>query len=119
MADVLFYSAVIPGLMFVALAFFRNAVFVVIGISVIAALRAIRRPMLEDFTNRHIESKNRATVLSGISLLGQLVIAILYPIIGALADISLAHALVFLGAFTLIFAWTTRIESRHLNYDRS
>lgn len=114
--DVLFYSAVIPGLTFIALAFFRNAAFIVIGISVIAALRAIRRPMLEDFTNRHIESKNRATVLSGISMMGQLVIAVMYPIVGALADISLAHALVFLGGFSLVFAWATRIEEHHLNH---
>ena len=74
----------------------------------------MRSPILSDFMNKHIESRNRATVLSGVSMLEKIIVMILYPIIGLLADFSLWATFLFLGIATLIFSLMNRIESEHI-----
>ena len=111
--NLLFYSAIIPGLFFVGVAFFRNVFFVLLAIFMITGLRLLRRPVLDDFMNQHIQSKTRATVLSGISMLERVGILILYPLVGFLADLSLTYVLVFLGLITLIFSFVTKLEADH------
>ena len=114
MRNVLFYSALIPSLLFMGLAITKNVYFVLLGIFLIAGSR-LRTPILSDFMNLHIESKNRATVLSSISLMERMVIALLYPIVGYLTDISLNYSLIFLGALALIFTFATKIEESYLD----
>ncbi len=115
MKNILFYSALIPSVLFVGLAMSKNVYFVLLSIFLISGLKILRSPILSDFMNKHIESRNRATVLSSVSLLEKIMIAILYPIVGLLADITLSHALVFLGVLALIFTFITRIEVSQLS----
>lgn len=114
MKNTLFYSAILPGLFFIGLFFFRNVYFVLIAIFMITGLKIMRSPVLSDFMNRHIESRNRATVLSGVSMLEKIIVMILYPIVGLLADFSLWATFLFLGIATLIFSLMNRIESEHI-----
>ena len=114
MKNMLFYSAIIPGLFFIGLFFFRNVYFVLVSIFIITGLKIMRSPILSDFMNKHIESRNRATVLSGVSMLEKIIVMILYPIIGLLADFSLWATFLFLGIATLIFSLMNRIESEHI-----
>lgn len=114
MKSTLFYSAFLPGLFFAGLFFIKNTYFVLTAIFMITGLKMMRTPVLTDFMNRQIESRNRATVLSGISMLGKLMIMILYPMVGWLADISLQYTFLFLGIITLIFSFLNRIGSEHL-----
>lgn len=114
MKNTLFYSAILPGLFFIGLFFFRNIYFVLVAIFMITGLKIMRSPVLSDFMNRHIESRNRATVLSGVSMLEKIIVMILYPIVGLLADFSLWATFLFLGIATLIFSLMNRIESEHI-----
>ncbi|GIU69314.1 MAG: MFS transporter [Candidatus Woesearchaeota archaeon] len=114
MKNTLFYSAILPGLFFIGLFFFRNVYFVLVAIFMITGLKIMRSPVLSDFMNKHIESRNRATVLSGVSMLEKIIIMILYPIVGLLADFSLWATFLFLGIATLIFSLMNRIESEHI-----
>jgi MFS family permease len=114
MKNTLLYSAILPGLFFIGLFFFRNIYFVLIAIFIITGLKIMRSPILSDFMNRHIESRNRATVLSGVSMLEKIIVMILYPIVGLLADFSLWFTFLFLGIATLIFSLMNRIESEHI-----
>ena len=114
MKNTLFYSAILPGLFFVGLYFFRNVYFVLVAIFIITGLKIMRAPVLSDFMNKHIESRNRATVLSGVSMLNKIFIMILYPIVGLIADFSLWFTFLFLGIATLIFSLMNRIESKHI-----
>ena len=109
----LLYSALIPSFFLIGVAFVRNIFFVLLAIFLITGLRLFRRPVLEDFMNQHITSENRATVLSGISMIERAGILILYPIVGFLADLSLTYVLVFLGTITLIFSFVTKLETNH------
>ncbi|MCX6773850.1 MAG: MFS transporter [Candidatus Micrarchaeota archaeon] len=115
MKNTLFYSALLPGLFFIGLYFLRDVYFVLAAISLITGLKMMRAPILSDFMNRHIESRNRATVLSGISMLERIIITILYPIMGLLADFSLWYTFLFLGIATVAFSLMNKIESEHID----
>jgi len=114
MKNTLLYSAIIPGLFFIGLFFFRNIYFVLVAMFIIIGLKIMRSPVLSDFMNRHIESRNRATVLSGVSMLEKIIIMILYPIVGLLADYSLWTTFLFLGIATLVISLINRIEAEHI-----
>ena len=114
MKNTLFYSALLPALFFIGLFFFRNVYFVLVAIFIIIGLKIMREPVLSDFMNKHIESRNRATVLSGVSMLNKIFIIILYPVVGLLADFSLWITFLFLGIVTLVFSLMNRIESEHI-----
>lgn len=114
MRNILFYSALIPALLFIGVGIIRNVYFVLISILFITGLKLLRAPILSDYMNKHIESQNRATVLSSVSLMERIIIAVFYPVVGLLADITIAHALIFLGVIALIFTFITRIEQTHL-----
>jgi MFS family permease len=114
MKNTLFYSALIPGLFFAGLFFFRNICFVLVAIFIIIGLKIMRAPVLSDFMNRHIDSRNRATVLSGVSMLEKIVIMILYPIVGLLADYSLWTTFLFLGIVTIVISFINRIKAEHI-----
>lgn len=65
---------------------------------------ALFEPVLKAYSNRHIASEIRATVLSLQSMAGNLVFAAVGPILGLAVDyLFLNHALVILGGTVLIF----------------
>jgi MFS family permease len=113
--SILLYSAVIPGLLLIGVGLIRNTLFLVVGVLLIVGLRLMRTPILHDFMNRVIKSKERATVLSGVGMIERMTMFVMYPIVGLLADVSLTAVLVFLGVMTLVFAVVTRIEAGHLD----
>jgi hypothetical protein len=51
--------------------------------------------------NRHIDSKNRATVLSLISMVSGLYVALMGLLIGRIGDFSLTYAFAFMGVVVL------------------
>lgn len=113
--NILSYTGLIPGALFILLSWTRSATLILPGIFLIVGLASLRPPILADFMNRHIECKRRATVLSGVSMLLSIFKALLYPLIGLLADTSLQYALLFLGIVTIVFSMATKIEARDLD----
>jgi len=110
--SLLFYSTLIPGIAYIGLFLFRNVSFIIFAVFLIVGMRKLRMPLFADYMNRHIESRNRATVLSGISMIERVMIAMMYPVIGILSDMSLSFALIFLGGITFCFALMSQIEMR-------
>lgn len=110
MQRILFYSALVPGLFYLILGFSNNWLLAVTGIFVIMCLKVIRLPLLSHFINQHIESHQRATVLSGVSMLQRLCILGLYPVAGLIADVSLQYVFIFLGIITVFFAVISRVQ---------
>lgn len=110
----LFLSALVPGLLFLSLGAVHRLVFVVPAFFVIVGCKMVRMPILNDFINHHIESENRATVISSVSLLERSVALLMYPVVGRLADVSLDAALFFLGGLCVVFAVITHVGSPHI-----
>ena len=64
--------------------------------------------------NERIGDANRATVLSGISMIERVLIAILYPIIGVVADLSLPAVMLALGALTILSSFALSVGDASL-----
>jgi len=57
------------------------------------------------------ENEHRATALSGISMVERVLIALLYPIVGAVADSSLEASLIGLGILTVFMSFAVRMRN--------
>ncbi len=102
-------SALLPGILYLGLGTFRAPSFAFPAAFLIVGMKLLRAPLLSDLINRVVESRNRATMLSGVSMLERAVVFILYPLVGAAADRSLSIAFFGLGAATLAFAILSRL----------
>lgn len=106
----LFITALIPIILFTLMgALFHPIVAVVLFIMTDAA-NNVRDPLIADYQNRHIHGAHRATVLSTISLLLNLFVALLQPITGTIADHSLSAAFFFIAAMIAAGAVLFRIS---------
>ncbi|MCX7026448.1 MAG: MFS transporter [Spirochaetes bacterium] len=94
-------SSLVPGLLYIAAGIIPGLGVALIAIYGVTTFRLFRAPMLSALMNEWIEDRNRATVLSGVSMIEKVLIALLYPVVGALADRSLDAALVVLGVLTV------------------
>lgn len=74
----------------------------------------LQNPIFMDYLNRHIESRNRATVLSLINVLSGIYIAGMGLVVGWIADFSLSYAFIFMGMIIMISALLIRIEEGHV-----
>jgi MFS family permease len=110
----LLLSAVLPGFLFIALGILHMPAFAIPALFLLVGCKMMRVPVLNEFINRRIESENRATVISSVSLLERSVTFLLYPLVGLLADVSLDYALWLLGGVALVFAAATRLSDRQL-----
>jgi MFS family permease len=110
----LFLSAATPAALFAALGFVYNSAFIVPALFLLVGCRMIRIPLLNDLINRHIESENRATVISAVSLVERFATFALYPLVGWLMDLSLDRTLLVLAALCAAFAAATRLGDRIL-----
>ena len=125
----LFLTAVAPAVLFAALAWTRSLWLIVPALFLLVGCKLVRVPVLTALINRHVDSENRATVISSVSLLERAITFVLYPIIGRLADVKVAGqyvveqasseggvdlALYTLAVLCAVFALGTRLTDRQL-----
>ncbi|HWR12430.1 MAG TPA: MFS transporter [Rectinemataceae bacterium] len=110
----LFLSSIIPGLLYIGAGLFPNLIVALIAMFGVTNLKLFRAPMLSAMMNAKIDDTNRATVLSGISMIERVLIALLYPLVGALADLSLNAALLILGGLTIVASLSLRVNEASL-----
>jgi MFS family permease len=104
----LIITAVAPGCFYLALAGFRPPVFALAAAFIVVGCKLLREPLLSDLINQRVESRRRATILSGVSLIERAVVFVLYPLVGLAADRSLSVAFGGLGLVSLLFALRLR-----------
>jgi MFS family permease len=105
----LLLSSLIPGVLYCAAGLAPGLAVTLIAIFGVTGLKLFRAPLLSVLMNEWIDDESRATVLSGISMLERVLIAALYPAVGALADLSLSAALIGLGCLTVICSLALRV----------
>lgn len=106
----LLLTALIPGLLYIGLSLNKNLLFVLIAVFFGDWSKIIMDGFFLDYMNQMIESQNRATLLSKVSILERAIIFILYLFMGLLADYSIDMVFMFLGVICLIVTLLTRIE---------
>jgi hypothetical protein len=107
-------GAVLPGIAFLVLGMTTRAPVVLLGIWVAASFGLSRTALFSSYMNKHIPSAHRATVLSCISMMRTLAIAVVNPIAGALADWSIPSTLTLLGVAALALAAWSQVEEGDL-----
>ncbi len=71
-------------------------------------------PLLSGYTNTHIPDGYRATALSLISLLVSVYLVVMGPLLGPIADISVAASFALMSVLVLAGALTIRLDIRDI-----
>jgi len=104
----------VPAILWILMAIIFNPIFAVISYILHFGISRARDPIFSDYQNRHIESYNRATVLSTISLLGSMFYIVMRPIFGHLIDINLSLGFIAIAAVIIIGSLVFRIKEKHI-----
>lgn len=111
---VLWVGPVIAGVAYIVLGATRFLPLTVAMIVVAAGFGLSRPALFGAYLNQHIPSEKRATVLSTVSMVQTIAIAILNPIVGFCADRSLTATMIGLGVAMLVLTLVSRVEEEHL-----
>lgn len=109
------WSAVIPGLAFLALPFATNPWAACALFVLIPAFGLSRSVVISNYLNKHVDSAKRATVLSTVGMGRQLMGVIVLPTVGLLTKLSLSWTFTALGISILVCAWASAVEEAHLS----
>ncbi len=113
--NTLFISSLVPGILYICLWLVPGPVMALVAIFGITNLKLLRAPLLVALMNEEIESADRATVLSGVSMIERIMTTMLYPAAGLLADRSLGMAFLVIGIITVLLSVVLRVEEDSLS----
>lgn len=97
----LFLVTALPGVMHVLMAMVLYPVWSVVVFCALVGSTSLKGPLFAGHLNQHIESQNRATVLSLISMISGIYVALMGLVIGRIGDVSLPLAFGFMGVVVL------------------
>lgn len=104
----------LPAIGFLSMAIFPSVWTVLLGFFLCTGYGLTRRTLLSSAANKFIESHNRSTVNSVMNLGIHVVSAIIKPILGFLADLSILWTFGILGILCLIVAMISNISEETL-----
>jgi MFS family permease len=108
-------AVLLPGIFYFLLAVISHSILSIVLVIFAFGSMHIQKPIFWDYLNRHIESKNRATVLSLINVISGFYVAIMGLLIGFIADISLNYSFIFMGGLITIGALYIKIDESHVS----
>jgi MFS family permease len=111
---VLTSSGVALLLAFTLAAFFQNIAMAIIFYFVIKILVWLREPIFSKFMNEHIESHNRATVLSSLSMIDSMFDVVIFLSAGFIANFSMSYSFLFSAALMLLALLFFRVTNKHI-----
>ena len=96
--------------LYLVMAVVLQPVFLVLTFCTLYGSISLKDPIFSGHLNKHIDSKNRATVLSLISMLSGLYVALMGLLIGRIGDFSLPYAFAFMGVIVLAGSLAFRVD---------
>jgi hypothetical protein len=114
----LFVVTALPGLMHLLMAAVVHPVWSVVAFCALVGSTSLKGPLFAGYLNQHIESQNRATVLSLISMVSGIYVALMGLVIGRIGDLSLPLAFGFMGVVVLCGAIIFYPRGREQNHSR-
>ncbi len=91
----------LPGVLYLLMAVVVHPVFTVLVFCALYSSMSLKGPIFSGHLNKHIESRNRATVLSLISMISGLYVALMGLGIGYVGDLSVTYAFALMGIIVL------------------
>lgn len=108
-------AAVVAGASFIVLGSTRFLPAVTVAILTAASFGLSRAVLFGAHFNRYIPSGKRATVLSAISMFRTIGIAVINPVVGFAADVSLPRTAIGLGIVLIVLTLVSGVEAKHLD----
>jgi hypothetical protein len=108
------FSALIAGACFILMGFSYNIPVLMVLLFLLSGFGLTRQVLFKSYFHKYIESHNRATVISAISMIDRLTRAIMYPVIGWMVSFSLRFTFVAVGSLIILFAIVSKVEEEHL-----
>ena len=105
---------IIPGILYVIMAFVFHPIWALLLFILLRGTMGLAEPLFSHYKNIHISSRNRATILSLISMLVGLYLVIMRLVIGKLADHNLSYSFLFMGIVIIIASIFLKIDEQHL-----
>jgi MFS family permease len=99
----------LPGALYLAMALVAHPVSAVLVFCALYGSMSLKDPIFSGHLNRHIASKNRATVLSLISMVAGIYVALMGLLIGRIGDASLPVAFAFMGVLVVAGSLLLRV----------
>jgi thiosulfate reductase cytochrome b subunit len=96
----------LPGVLYVAMAAVSHPACSVLVFCALYGSMSLKGPIFAGQLNKHIASRNRATVLSMISMVSGVHVSLMGLLIGRIADASVPYAFVFMGIVVLVGSLT-------------
>ncbi len=97
------------GMILFSLGFFiqiKSVILIILFYFILYVMKDSRRPLVVDVLGNYMDKTQRATVLSIESQLRSVMVIVLAPVVGYLADrFSISKTFFLMGIFTLIIAW--------------
>ena len=115
MKKTIFLTTIFPGLLYFAMAFLIGPLMSFIWYLLLKGISSLRDPLFSQYQNDHIESHNRATVLSVISMIVSFYLAIMRLVLGKIANYNLITSFIVMGAIIVVGAIAFRINEGHVN----
>jgi len=106
-------STLMAGTGFIIIALSQQVWLTISGILIISAFGLTRDTFSQNYLNKHIESHNRATVLSAISMLRSFCFALSNVILGYFAERYFSITLVTVGLLILMFGYLSKTKEEH------
>lgn len=100
----------LPGVLYLAMAAILQPALLVWVFCALVGSMSLKDPIFSGHLNKRIESKNRATVLSLISMFSGIYVALMGLVIGRVGDFSLTYAFAFMGAVVLAGSLLFRVK---------
>lgn len=107
-------ATILPGIIYIAMAFVFHPIWTLTLFILVRGSMGLAEPLFSHYKNIHISSRNRATILSLISMLVGIYLVIMQLIIGKLADYNLSYSFLFMGIIIILASIFLKIDERHL-----
>jgi MFS family permease len=111
---ILFLTALFSFAAFLIGAYVQNIYYAIAFYLIIRVLLWVRDPLFSQYLNEHIESHNRATVLSSLSMVDSFFDIIIFLLAGYISNIGLNYSFLFCAGVILIAMLFFRIEDKHM-----
>lgn len=110
----LLVGAIIPAASYMLLYYASHVAAAVLLMALITGFGMSRQFLFQSYMNKYIESENRSTVISSISMIERGVMALAYPLLGLLVEYSLRTSCLVLGSLLLACALAARTSEENL-----
>lgn len=110
----LILTAVIVIVSYLVVAMTKNVYITIVAVILIGSFGITRKPLFASYFNKYIDSHNRATVLSAISMVLSLVTTVFNIVFGRLVDWNFRYALTIMAVLLIVFTILSKTREEHL-----